>query len=223
MTAEYIDLHVQLESKDIADFTKQLGWSQIVRPVEVKEKNVQEATKKLRKEAELIIALGSDDINRVASDCWEVDLIGSPEMHDEGDFMHQMNSGIDYVIAKACAEKGIAIEINFANVLNAYGRKRSQIMARMAQNVRICRDCDCNVVITSGAKDKFGLRGPQELAAFGVLLGMAPDEAKKAVSENPGIILKRTKDRKNPNIITKGLEVKKWGSKQKEKRTHGWY
>jgi RNase P/RNase MRP subunit p30 len=168
MAVEYIDLHAQPESKDIADFAKRLGWSRVIKPTEVKDKNVQEVAKKLRKEAETIIASGSDDINRLASDCWEIDLIGSPEVHEEGDFMHQLNSGVDYVIAKACAEKGIAVEINFANVLNAYGRRRAQIMARMAQNVRICRDCECNVVITSGAKDKFGLRGPQELAAFGV-------------------------------------------------------
>ena len=221
--AEFCDLHVFGNLKELESVSSKLGWTRIVKPAEMRSKNVQEEARKLRKEAEVIIASGDDSVNRLASDCWEVDVIGSPEVHDEGDFMHQMNSGIDYVIAKACAEKGIAVEINFANVLGTFGRKRAQLLARMAQNVSICRDCGCDVIITSGAKDKFGLRSPRDLMAFGVVLGMKPDEALKAVSENPAKVLRKTENRKDPNVITKGLEVKGWGSRQKEKRIYGWY
>lgn len=221
--AEFFDLHTLQESKELTDFANQLGWARVVKPAEIRSKNVQEEVRKVRKSADVIIASGEDSINLLASDCWEVDMIGSPETHDSGDFMHQMNSGIDYVIARACAEKGIAIELCFASVLNSYGRRRSQIIARMAQNVSICRDCGCDVIITSGAKDKYGLRAPRDLMAFGVLLGMSQEEAEQAVSRNPGRILKRSAGRRDPNIILKGLEVKKWGSKPKEKRIYGWY
>ena len=221
--AEFYDLHVSGNLKELEAISSKLGWAKLVRPAEAKSKNVQEEARKLRKEAEVIIASGDDSVNRLASDCWEVDMIGSPETHDEGDFMHQMNSGIDYVIAKACAEKGIAIELNFANVLNAFGRRRAQVLARMAQNVSICRDCGCDVIITSGAKDKFGMRSPRDLMAFGIILGLKPEEALRAVSKNPAKVLRKTEDRKDPNVITKGLEVKKWGSRQKEKRIYGWY
>jgi ribonuclease P/MRP protein subunit RPP1 len=220
---EFFDLHVSGNAKELEAVSSKLGWARIAKPAEIKFKNVQEEARKLRKDFEVIIAGGDDAINRLASDCWEVDIIGSPEVHEEGDFMHQMNSGVDYVIAKACAEKGIAVEICFANMLNSYGRRRAQVMARMSQNVSICRDCGCDIVITSGAKDKFGLRAPRDLVSFGIVLGMRPEEALKAVSENPAKILKRAVDRKNPNIITKGLEVKKWGSKHKEKKISGWY
>ena len=203
--------------------SERLGWTRVVKPAVVSSKNVQQDVRKVRKDAEVIIVSGDDRINRLASDCWEVDIIGSPEMHDGNDFMHQANSGIDYVIARACAERGIAIELNFSNILNSYGRRRARIMARMAQNVRICRDKRCDVVITSGAKGKHGLRAPRDLMAFGILLGMTPEEAKAAVSENPRKILKRSDDRNNPDIILKGLEVKKWGFERKQKRLYRWY
>lgn len=200
-----------------------LGWTGVIKPVSVHSKDVQQEARRVRKDAEVVIASGNSALNRLASDCWEMDAIGSSEMHEEKDFMHQMNSGIDYVIARACAEKGIAVELRFSNVLNSSGRKRAQILARMAQNVMICRDCGCDIIITSGAIDKYGLRNPRDLMALGIVLGMTYDEAKAAVSLNPQRILKRGEDRRNPNIILKGLEVKRWGSKPKEKKVFGWY
>ncbi len=210
-------------SQRLGDRAKAVGWELAVEAVLIKTADVQNEARKHRAKADVILAGGSDKINRLASDCWEVDLIGSPELHEEKDFMHQMNSGIDYVIAKACAEKGIAIEFCFANVLNSSGRRRSQLLARMMQNVRICRDCKCAMVITSGAKDEFGLRAPLDLMAFGILLGMSPEQARDAVSKGPGALLKRSDDRRNPDILLKGLEVKKWASPKKEKKVYGWY
>jgi len=216
---EFFDLHNLGKLED----AQNLGWTRIVKPTEVKSTNLQSDVRKIRNDADVIIVSGGSRINRLASECWEVDMIGSPEMHEDKDFMHQQNSGIDYVIARGCAEKGIAIEFNFSNVLNANGRKRAQILSRMAQNVFICRGTKCDMVITSGAKDKFGLRSPRELIAFGVILGMTLDEAKAAVSLNPCEILNRTEDRNNPDIILKGLEVKIWASEKKKKKIFGWY
>lgn len=205
-------------SPELAD---KLGWNRVLKP-EIVSKNIQQEARKLRSK-EVVIAKGDDKLNRLASDCWEIDLIGSPETHTDKDFMHQMNSGIDYVIARACSEKDITIEFNFGNVLNSHGRNRSKILARMAQNVRICRGTKTGMIITSGSKEKYGLRAPRDLMAFGLVLGMTLTEAQEAVSLNPQKVLKRSEDRKNPDIILKGLTVKKWGSKPKEKRIYGWY
>jgi RNase P/RNase MRP subunit p30 len=197
-------------------------WTRAVRPVIISSKDVQQDARRARK-SELVMVQGDDKTLRLASDCWELDLIGSPEIHNDKDFMHQMNSGIDYVIARACAEKGIAIEFCFANVLNSHGRKRSQILARMSQNVVICRYSGCDMVITSGASEIYASRAPRDLMAFGIVLGMSQEEAKNALSANPKRILDRSARRRDQNIILNGLEVKKWASEQKEKRLYGWY
>jgi len=202
---------------------EKLGWAKIIAPYKVSSKDLQAEARRVRANAEVIIVSGGSDVNRAASDCWELDLIGSPELHEEKDFMHQMNSGIDFVIAKACAEKGIAIEFNFADVLNSSGRKRSQLLARMMQNIMISKDCGCGMVLTSGSKDEFGLRSPRDLIAFGMVIGMSLEEATAAVSRTPSSIIRRSHDRKDPNIIMKGLEVKKWGSEKKGKKAYGWY
>ena len=215
--AEFFDLHGN--AQDAAEF----GWTRIIKPLLANSKNIQQEVRKARRNAEVIISGGDDKSNRLASDCWELDIIGSPEMHSDKDFMHQMNSGIDYVIARECALKGISIEFCFGNVLNSHGRQRSKVLARMAQNVMICRYSGCDMIITTGSKDKWGVRNPRDLIAFGVVLGMTMDEAIKAVSEAPEKVLTRSTDRNDPNILLKGLEVKKWASEQKEKKIYGWY
>jgi ribonuclease P/MRP protein subunit RPP1 len=200
---------------------KSPDWTREVDAVIISKNVIQEARKK--RENEIIIAEGDDKTNRDASDCWEVDMIGSPELHNDKDFMHQMNSGIDYVIAKACAEKGIAVQFSFANVLNSHGRKRSQILARMRQNVMICRKTQCDMIVTTGSKGIYETRSPRDMIAFGIVIGMTPEEAKKAVSDNPKKLLERSMRRNDENILLNGLLVKKWGSPKKEKKIYGWY
>ena len=80
------------------------------------------------------------------------------------------------------------------------------------------------VVIMSCAKNKFDLRSPRDLISVGKFLGLSEDESKLAVSKNPQKIIERSKDRKNPNILIKGLEVIDWGKqKPKQKKMYGWY
>jgi len=173
--------------------------------------------------ADLILVDGGEEaVNRKASECWEVDIISHPDRNSSKDFMHQRNSGIDHIMARFMQDRCIAIEINFAEVLNSYGILRARILGRMMQNVILARKYNTPVVITSGAQDRWGLRAPRELMAFGKCMGMTDLEAKNAVS--PAGIIKKTRDRKDPNVILKGLEVLDWGkSKSREKKMYGWY
>ncbi|MBN2518179.1 MAG: hypothetical protein JXB14_05000 [Candidatus Altiarchaeota archaeon] len=182
--------------------------------------SIQQEIRKFRRDADVIFVSGDDSITRAASDCWELDCISSPINIQQKDFMKQRNSGIDYAIAKSCAEKGIAIEIRFSDVLRYYGKLGSELMARIKQNIDICNDTRAPLLLTSGAKDPFELRSPLELLGFGRFLGMS----KYSLSEAPRNILERTNGRKDPNVILKGLRVQDWGDiKLKEKRLYGWY
>ncbi|RLI93890.1 MAG: hypothetical protein DRO90_02915, partial [Candidatus Altiarchaeales archaeon] len=132
--------------------------------------------------ADLVIVDGGDGkVNRAASECWEVDILSHPEKNEERDFMRQKNSGIDHVIARLLAEKFIAIEFNFFEILNSSGMRRSQILGRMQQNVRLARKYNVPIIITSGAIDKYDLRSPRDLMSFGKLIGMTDLEAKSSI------------------------------------------
>jgi len=214
-------------SEKISDMRKKTKIA-LFSGAEITAKSAQELRKNSRKALSfvdiILIKGGSDEINRSATECWEVDILCHPEKLAKKDFMKQKNSGIDHVMAKLMAERLIGIEFNFSEILNSYGMLRSQILGRMRQNVILARKYNALMVLTSGAQDKWGSRAPRELLAIGRILGMNQGEAKLAVSENPSRILQKSKDRKDPNIILKGLEVMEWGDqKPQKKKMYGWY
>lgn len=189
-------------------------------------KEVQKKSRAALEYADIILVDGGDEnINRAASECWEVDILCHPEKTSDRDFMDQKNSGIDHIMAKFMAERSIALEINFSKILDSYGMLRSQIMGRIGQNIQLAKKYKVPIIITSGSEGKWSLRSPRELEAVGLSLGMTKESAKKAIEENPLKIIKKSEDRKNPNVIMKGLEVVDWGnSKPREKkRMFGWY
>jgi len=188
-------------------------------------KDIQETARKSLEHVDLILVNGiSEEINREASECYEVDILLPSGKYPGKDMMNQKNSGIDHVMAGFMAERGIALGINFSEILNSYGSLRSLNIARIKQNVMLARKYKIPIAITSCAKNKFDLRGPREFMSIGKFLGLSDDEAKSAISKNPQEILQKSKDRKNPNIILKCLEVVDWGKqKPKQKRMYGWY
>jgi ribonuclease P/MRP protein subunit RPP1 len=227
---EYFDKENKFESfaNNVSELSGQTKVNLLV-GAEIKTKKTGEIQKKARsalRYADLIIVSGGDErTNRAVSDCWEADVLAHPEREAERDAMEFRNSGIDHITAKFMAERGIAIEINFSDILNSRGMLRSQIIARMAQNIMLSKKFGVPLITTSGAHEDLGLRAPMELAAVAMQLGMKEEQAIKTIGENPAGIVRKARDRKNPKIITKGLEVLKWGKTrpQKEKKQFGWY
>jgi len=138
--------------------------------------------------------------------------------------MDQKNSGIDHIIAKLLTDHKTALEINFSGILNSYGVIRAQMMGRMSQNIKLARKYNCLSILASSARDVYGMRSSRELVSIGKALGMTEQEARDSVSKNPEKIIQKSLDRKNPNVITTGLEVICWGEqKPREKKMFGRY
>lgn len=189
------------------------------------QRRLKEVSRSALEYVDIILVDGGDtEINRMASECWEVDILAHPERNRQKDFMRQRNSGINDVIAKLMAEKCVAIEFNFSEILNSGGMFRSRVMGRMQQNVRLARKYNVPMILTSGAIDRYGMRSPRDLMAIGKTLGMTDKEAKSSVSTDAMRIVQKSRDRKNPDILMKGLQVVEWGEQEKrKKRMYGWY
>jgi ribonuclease P/MRP protein subunit RPP1 len=176
--------------------------------------------------ADMILVEGGDEeINRAASECWEVDVLCHPERVSGKDPLDQKNSGVDDVMARFMAERGIAIEICLAELLSCYGVVRAQVMGRMRQNIILARKYKTPIIITSGAEDRFGMRAPQDLSSLGITLGMDAGMSKKAVSEYPAMLVKKSCDRRGSDVLLAGLEVVSWGTSKgnPRKKMFGWY
>ena len=252
MNRKFYDLHVcSNDIERILERAEQLEWSGICLTSHF-EKNFSEFSKKaekLKAKGSIEIFTGAEinenirknsiealkysdfnfaactgeDATRNASDCWELHVL-CQENPKERDFMDQKNSGIDHIVAKLLKEKGIALELNFSDFLNSYGMARAQRIGRARQNILLARKYKILLIITSGAKDIYGMRAPRELISFGKILGMTDGEAKNALEKNPLVIIKKSADRKNPDKLLTGLEVVNWGKQKKAvKKPHGFY
>jgi ribonuclease P/MRP protein subunit RPP1 len=173
----------------------------------------------------ILVEGGVEEINRAAAECWEVDVICHPERVPGKDPLDQKNSGIDDVMARFMAERGIAIEICLLELLSCYGVVRAQVMGRMRQNIMLAKKYKTPIIITSGAKDRYGMRAPHDLVSLGITLGMDAGMAKKAVSDHPAMLIKKSIDRRGSDVLLAGLEVVSWGTPKgnRNKKLFGWY
>lgn len=127
------------------------------------------------------VVLGDDDVkNRRAVESKDVDILLSPEKTRGKDFMHSRDSGLNQVLCKLAKKNDVAIGFNFNDVLN--GRNRGLIIGRMMQNVRLCRKYKNKMIIISGANNIDELKAAKDMVSFGIVLGMTPGEAKKALN-----------------------------------------
>ncbi len=104
------------------------------------------------------------------------------ENHNERDFIHQRNSGLNQVHAKIAHDKEKIIAFNFSTILNSTPERRALILGRMRQNVKLCRKYKVKMFIGTFASNPYELRGEYELKAFGYFLGMNSKEIKESLA-----------------------------------------
>ena len=135
--------------------------------------------KNLYKVDDLVI---SNNGSRTNFESKQIKMFFDLENHNERDFIHQRNSGLNQILANIAHDKEKIIGFNFSTILNAEPEKRAQIFGRMRQNVKLCRKYKVKMFIGSFALEPFELRGEYELKAFGSMIGMNPKEVKESLS-----------------------------------------
>ncbi len=140
---------------------------------------------KSTKSNKLIAVIGRDDVfNRRVIETCKIDYLVSPERGFRRDSVKQRDSGLNHVIAKEAGKRKISIVINFSELFDEGNRKkkeRAEILARIMQNIKICRRAKCKIKIATLAKTKEQLRTENELGSFGFSLGMSSQQVKEGV------------------------------------------
>src|SRR3989344_3613791 len=138
--------------------------SVMIKPARLEE--VGKLADRARDRAEVLMVHGGDyDVNRAACENSMIDVLCHPELG-------RKDSGLDHICVRAAHDNNVAIEINFRAVLESYKKRRIRILSSMAKNVKLCREYNADIITTSGAVNKYGLRSPRELAAVTNLLGL---------------------------------------------------
>lgn len=191
----------QLKEK-IADVQKKTGL-EIFLGFEARNAKELEKLRTRRKKFDLLLVHGGDlELNRLACETSEVDLLTHPELE-------RNDSGLNHVLVKAAAKNNVAIEINFREVSLASKKTRGKILANLQKNIELAKKFGATIVLSSGAISHFELKDPQILASFATQIGMDLKDATESVSKIPQEILKENKKRLGGKWIMPGVEVVK--------------
>ncbi len=124
---------------------------------------------------------GNDALNRRAIESLRIDYLISPEGKIGKDGLKQRDSGLNHVVARIAKEKGICVVVDFGAISRLKGLEKADRIARVIQNVSICRKAGCDLKIASlglKKKDVFDEKGRRSV---GVTLGMSSLQGVKAV------------------------------------------
>lgn len=173
----------EFENKDDFDVVNAI----MIKPDSPDELN--KLVRKFRNRAEVLMVHGGDyDINRTACENSAIDVLCHPELN-------RTDSGLDHICAKAAADNDVAVEINFREILESYRKHRVNILSYMRKNIMLCSKYGVNVITTSGAVAKWGMRSSRELAANAYLLGLDLAKALDSVSTVPENIVKKNREK----------------------------
>ncbi len=173
----------------------------LVRGIEIHEENPSKLhsliSRYARKANFVIVQGGPDKLNRSAVETTDVDILSLP--------FGIKDNGLDHVIAKSAADRGIALEFDVGSLIRYRGGKRVHAISELEQRLMLARKFEVHMVLTSGARSIYDIRGPRELIALASLFGMTKEEAIEAMTVAPAAILK-TK-RKASGYIMNGVEL----------------
>jgi len=174
--------------KKIEEISKSVKDLKIIPGIEIEADGVKELKRMISKAKRfsnfLVVSGGEYKINRAASEDSRVSILSHPERK-------RSDSGVDHIISRFAKENNVAIEINFHEILETFRKVRSYILSHMGFNIELAQKFGTQIVITSGARGKWEMRDPRELAAIGQILGMSLEDSMKSVSEIPKNIIKR--------------------------------
>ena len=100
-------------------------------------------------------------------------------------FLLMPNFQPDVGLLRDAAEHKKAFLFPISLILESRGIQRAILMGRMHFFLKLCIKFKAPYILTSGAKDEYQLKSPQELIAIGEALGLSRDQAEWAISEAP--------------------------------------
>ena len=138
--------------------------------------SLEEVRKQINKAKGKVIVLGGgDDFNRKILEMKKVDVLLSPEYKHERDMLKQRDSGLNHIMCKFARKNNVVIGIDFNNLKEKNKIKLAKWLARVMQNIKLCRKAGVKMQVFNCEMDK------QALRAFLLSLGMSTQQAKQTI------------------------------------------
>lgn len=140
----------------------------------ISEENFQKARNEIKKNSgKTIVFCGSDEMNRKVLEKEKINVL-LVKVAGRKDRIKQRDSGFNHVLAKLAKKKNVAIGIDLNEILNANKREKTRFLARIRQNIEICKKEKLKTIFISNQHQK----DIYDLKALGLVLGMPTEMTK---------------------------------------------
>ena len=137
--------------------------------------NIELARKQIRTAKKPVIVIAKDDeFNRAVLEYGRFDILLSVEGGKRKDKLKQLDSGLNEIVARIAAKNNVAIGIDFAEIFKLEGKEKAVRLARVMQNIKLCRKASCRIVLINCSDAKKGFD-------FMISLGASSKQAKEAI------------------------------------------
>jgi RNase P/RNase MRP subunit p30 len=136
---------------------------------------------KLKQKGEKVIVLSQDDeFNRKILENKKINIFLINEEIESKDYSKQRNSGLNEVLAELGAKNKIKIGINIEEIIKEDKKEQAKSLARLAQNILLCKKAKTDMIIFSENK----LKDKRAIFSLLITLGLDTKKAEKAVQES---------------------------------------
>jgi len=149
----------QSKKKNFADIQD----IKIVNGILADSKNLKKIKNKTE-EGSVFVAAKSSDKDMEVMEGSLANLIFSFEENQRKDFIHQRASGLNHILCSLARKNNIAIGFSLSSILNA--KNTHEILGRIIQNLRMCRQFKVKTAIASFAKNPYEMRSMHDLMSL---------------------------------------------------------
>ena len=122
---------------------------------------------KENQDKEIIFSSDDDELNRKVLEKLKINIL-LINLEKRKDFQKQRDSGFNHVLAKIAKKNNICIGINLNEIINSNGKAKSEILARIKQNINLCNKNKLKMKFISFENK----RNIYDLKSLGLILGM---------------------------------------------------
>lgn len=132
------------------------------------EDDFQKARKKIRENPRKVVIFSSndDELNKKILEKENIHML-LLNLSLRKDRMKQRDSGFNHVLARLAKKKNISLGINLDEIINSKLKEKSEILARVRQNIKLCNKNKLKMkFISKNKREKYNLK------SLGLVLGM---------------------------------------------------
>ncbi len=137
----------------------------------IQEKTFDKVLKEIEKnkDKKIIFCSDDDELNRKILEKEKINILLLNQKNRK-DFQKQRNSGLNQVMTRIAKKQNTIIGINLDDIIESPPKEKSNIIARIKQNIKLCNKAKLNMKFL--AQKKSNERNIYDLKSIGLILGM---------------------------------------------------